>query len=110
MSYAKQVDKNHGDIRDGLRELGFQVEDTSRVGKGFPDLMVGGVHRCTGMGVIVLVEVKRKGGELTGDQEVFHDRWRGFPVLVAYDLGDVLIRGFCWTPQEAEEVSRTATV
>lgn len=110
MAYAKQVDKNHGEIRDSLRELGFQVEDTSGVGKGFPDLMVGGVSRCTGEGIIVLVEVKRRGGKLTGDQEVFHDRWRGFPVFVAYDLGDVLIRGFCWSEEEASQVSRAATL
>lgn len=37
---AAKVDSNHAEIRDGLRELGFIVKDTSRHGDGLPDLVV----------------------------------------------------------------------
>lgn len=40
MRRARQVDANHGQIRDGLRKCGFWVWDSSHVGGGFPDLIV----------------------------------------------------------------------
>ena len=52
MSHAKKVDRNHGEIRDALRALGWYVYDTSRLGGGFPDLV------CAKNGRLVLVEVK----------------------------------------------------
>lgn len=52
-TYARKVDRNHGEIRDGLRAEGFSVVDTSAVGGGFPDLVV--FRDDTGM---VLLEVK----------------------------------------------------
>jgi hypothetical protein len=39
MAYARKVDRNHSEIRDTLRALGWHVEDCSRVGGGFPDLI-----------------------------------------------------------------------
>ena len=38
--YAKRVDLNHADIRDGLKALGWDVLDLSGVGGGVPDLCV----------------------------------------------------------------------
>ena len=38
--YAKRVDANHGEVRDGLRARGYLVVDTSDVGHGIPDLFV----------------------------------------------------------------------
>ena len=54
MSYAKKVDANHGEIRDGLRALGYQVVDTSKHGAGFPDLIV--INKECSM--VFLTEVK----------------------------------------------------
>jgi hypothetical protein len=38
--YAKRVDANHGEVRDGLREDGYLVEDMSHIGHGILDLAV----------------------------------------------------------------------
>jgi hypothetical protein len=38
--YAKRTDRNHAEIRDGLRSLGYDVFDLSDVGGGVPDLVV----------------------------------------------------------------------
>ena len=54
MSYSKKVDTNHAEIRDGLRQVGHKVVDTSKFGAGFPDLIV--VSRDGTM--VLLTEVK----------------------------------------------------
>ena len=38
--YAKRTDANHAAIRDGLRGLGYGVDDLSASGGGVPDLVV----------------------------------------------------------------------
>lgn len=38
--YAKKTDRNHKEIRDGLRNAGYLVSDLSDVGHGVPDLCV----------------------------------------------------------------------
>jgi len=40
MRHAKRTDANHAAIRDGLRQLGYDVLDLSDVGGGVPDLCV----------------------------------------------------------------------
>lgn len=40
MRYAKKTDRNHSEIRDGLRKDGWAVYDLSDRGKGVPDLAV----------------------------------------------------------------------
>lgn len=40
MRYAKKTDRNHAEIRDGLRGDGWAVYDLSDRGKGVPDLAV----------------------------------------------------------------------
>ncbi len=40
MRHAKRVDRNHAEIRDGLRALGYQVLDLSGAGQGVADLAV----------------------------------------------------------------------
>ena len=52
-----------------------------------------------------MIEIKNKDGELTPEQEKFHDHWRGFPVFVCRALGDVLVGCFGWTKEEADEAS-----
>ena len=83
MRRAARVDNNHGEIRDGLRKLGFSVFDSSGMGRGFPDLVVADEYRT------ILVEVKSGGGALGAAQEVFHEEWQG-EVITAYDILDVL--------------------
>lgn len=38
--YAKKTDRNHSEIRDGLRKCGYLVLDTSGIGEGVLDLCV----------------------------------------------------------------------
>lgn len=45
MSYARRRDDNHADIRDGLRDCGFEVEDIGGLGGGIGDLLC--KHRGT---------------------------------------------------------------
>lgn len=40
LRYAKKTDRNHSEIRDGLRGDGWAVYDLSDRGKGVPDLAV----------------------------------------------------------------------
>lgn len=37
---SAKTDKNHRLIRDGMREAGYFVADTSGMGEGFPDLVI----------------------------------------------------------------------
>ena len=54
MRRAARRDRNHGTIRDGLRDCGFEVRDTGGLGDGWPDLAV--KHRGTGK--VRLMEIK----------------------------------------------------
>lgn len=66
MRYAKRVDENHAEIRDGLRNLGYVVADLSGIGHGIPDLRVmvsTSPMRC------LYLEVKVGNGKLTKDEQ-----------------------------------------
>jgi hypothetical protein len=54
MRHAKRTDRNHQEVRDGLRNLGYDVLDLSDVGGGVPDLCV----RDANHGVPTFLEVK----------------------------------------------------
>lgn len=41
MRRAAKVDGNHSEIIKALRQIGASVADTSRIGQGFPDAVVG---------------------------------------------------------------------
>lgn len=74
MRRAARTDSNHADVRDALRALQIHVEDTSRVGQGFPDLLA--AHR----GRVVAVEVKDgskppSARTLTPDEQRWRARW-----------------------------------
>jgi hypothetical protein len=76
MRRAARTDANHSAIGKALRAIGASVADTSRVGGGFPDLVVG--YR----GKTLLLEVKdgRKPPSarmLTDEQKRFATDWRG---------------------------------
>ena len=51
--HAKRTDANHSAIRDGLRQIGYNVTDTSHIGNGYPDLTV-----KIGCKLPILLEVK----------------------------------------------------
>jgi len=83
MRHRRRVDRNHGQIRDALRALGCVVEDTSDVGRGFPDLVV-----RTRAGTVLLVEVKD--GEappsrqrLSPDEAAMANRWGSSYAIVS---------------------------
>ena len=79
-----RVDKNHGIIRDGLRQCGYYVRDTSGVGKDFPDLL-----SVSKAGVTVLLEVKTEGEYPSEGQVLFLFRFPG-PISIVFDLEDAL--------------------
>lgn len=65
---AKRVDSNHADIRTKLRKAGFTVHDTSRLGEGFPDLVV----VLENGRVALLFEIKTEdGGQFKPDEVSF---------------------------------------
>ncbi len=71
-----RVDGNHAAIVKRLRELGMSVANTSRLGEGFPDIVVGwrGVN-----GIFEIKDPARKPSErrLTDDEDKFHAAWKG---------------------------------
>ena len=73
---AARKDSNHNEIAEYLIGLGYSVLDTSRLGSGFPDLLVGRP------GFACLVEIKNGKGKLTEAQEDLRKLWRG-PYVVA---------------------------
>lgn len=94
--YARQVDGNHDKIRDRLRQIpGITVDDMSKIGGGFPDLMIGGIsqhpHNC-GEPMFFLVEVKTPEGKLRLSQIKFIERWEDHvSIIVARGVVDVLL-------------------
>lgn len=94
MRRANKRDYNHREIVAGLLKAGFSVADTSRVGDGFPDVVIGA------FGYTALVEIKppitakntrRTAADKLGQaQRTFRDEWKGSPVIVACCVQDVL--------------------
>lgn len=78
---AAKIDLMQTPIVYELRKLGFSVEPRmARVGKGFPDILVGKY------GLNILVEIKNDSkGKLTADEIIWHDNWEG-QVLVGWNV------------------------
>ncbi len=74
--WQKKPDANQQDIVDALRQVGARVYDASRVGEGFPDLIVG-YRQC-----LFLLEVKTSTGKLNRVQKKFHAEWNGYIHIV----------------------------
>lgn len=73
--YAKRVDDNHAEIRDGLRAAGYPVLDLSGCGNGIPDLSV-----LIAPGVSLFLEVKdgkkaKSAQKLTEKEVAFIEHW-----------------------------------
>lgn len=83
--YAAKVDSNQGPIVEGLRQIFGPdcIIDTSRVGGGFPDLLLGV------RGVNLLIEIKTDKGKLTPDQQYLHRYWPG-QIAVARTIQEAL--------------------
>lgn len=74
MRRAAKVDANHADIREALRKAGWHVEDTFKLGNGFPDLV------AIKHGRVEFIEVKdgRKSPsarKLTEDEQALANRF-----------------------------------
>jgi len=77
----KRKDSNHKEVVAALKQMGASVFDSSDVGKGFPDLVVGF------LGVTHLVEIKDGSRspsrrKIRASQQSFADGWGGSPVLL----------------------------
>jgi hypothetical protein len=84
-SYAfSRKDGNHTTLADVYLELGCSVSDTSALGAGFPDAVVG----CAG--ITDVVEFKMPEGSLEPSQKTFIDKWRGSKVWVIQDRDSVI--------------------
>lgn len=85
---SKRIDANQPAIVSALRQVGATVQILSDVGKGCPDLAVG--YRGQNFFFEVKdgskVLSKRK---LTGDEQIWHDNWRG-QVSVVESIEDAL--------------------
>jgi hypothetical protein len=66
--YAHKIDGNQAIISEAITRAGYNVTDTSALGNGYPDLTV------TGCDWLLLLEVKAKGGKLTGPEREFFQR------------------------------------
>ena len=78
---AARIDANHVEVVQALRKVGYSVLSLASLGKGCPDLLVGG-H-----GVNLLMEVKDgkkppSARALTDDELTFLENWRGLSVVV----------------------------
>jgi len=76
----KRRDINHVEIRDGLRQAGYYIDDTADHGHGFPDLL--SVNKN---GEIIMLEVKQPGAKLTADEVEYHKHFPG-PLYIVRSL------------------------
>lgn len=86
---SHRVDENQEEIFEAWRRMGVSVVDTSDVGAGFPDAILGWHGRN------LLVEIKnpetrygRKG--LSSGQRRFSDDWNGDPVHVVSTIDEAI--------------------
>jgi len=79
MDYNKRKDNNEDDIVVHARSLGLSVERLYYVGRGVPDLLVGGAMPCPHCGHLfwqeLLIEVKQGQRQLRPNQERW---WKGW--------------------------------
>jgi hypothetical protein len=90
MRRAARVDANHAAFAEGMRQAGWLMHDTSRLGQGFPDWI-----GCSPDGCLCLFEVKnpsksRSGQALTADEKGWHALWARAPVFVVRSTAEAL--------------------
>ena len=84
-----KTDGNQTEIIEALRAAGYYVFDCSRMGRGFPDLLVNSYAR------VVLMEVKTDGGRLTPAEAKFHAEYKG-ELYIVRSVEDALIAMGKW--------------
>lgn len=93
MRRAARTDQNQQEIVRGLRRRGHEVCILAQVGRGVPDLLVVDGERpapyADPTGLLVLMEVKMPGAQLTDDEEKWRQRWPG-PVYIVHSLDEAL--------------------
>ena len=82
--FASKTDTAHAEIRDGLRELGYEVWDCHKYGSGFPDLLV------LANGDFFLLEVKSKYGTLKPREQDFFARFESGRAYIVKSLEDAI--------------------
>ena len=87
--YGAKTDLAHAEIRDGLRELGFEVWDCHKYGSGFPDLLVKKVRART-RDEFFLFEIKSKYGTLKPREQDFFARFDSGRVYIVKSLEDAI--------------------
>lgn len=80
-----KVDDNQKEIVDFLLKVGCSVLDTSAVGGGFPDLIIGYKNKN------ILIEIKnpKTRNKLNKLQKRFFESWDG-PAFVVYSIEEAL--------------------
>ena len=84
-----KIDGNQTEIIEALRAAGFYVFDCSRMGRGFPDLLVNSYAR------VVLMEIKTQEGRLTPAEQKFHAEYKG-ELYIVRSVEDALIAMGKW--------------
>jgi hypothetical protein len=84
MRLKARKDENHNDIAELFIAAGASVHDTSRLGGGFPDMVI------SIYGINILIEVKDGNKspsqqKLTPDEHKFLDKWKGWVEIVRND-------------------------
>ena len=84
---ARRTDANHGALIRDLRKAGFRVHDTSRLGDGFPDLVI--YRPDVGVRLVEAKDGSKAPSrrKLTAAEAAFA---RDFPVIVATCLEDIV--------------------
>lgn len=85
MTYARRTDTTQNEIAATLRQLGYSVHLTHRVGDGFPDLVVGKRGKDW--------KIECKSGPkatYTPDQIRFMAEWKGAPIVRLDSVEDAI--------------------
>ena len=82
---AAKVDVNQPAIVAAIRKLGWTVQHLHSLGQGCPDIMVG----AKGKNYLFEIKNPEYDGELTDDEQDWHDSWRG-QVAVVETIEDIL--------------------
>lgn len=105
--YAKRVDANHAEIRDGLRALGWQVHDLSGAGDGIPDLAVSVVPLG---GLPHFLEIKDGAKPLSAQKlTAAQERWHSIAWQITSKVRslDEAIQALEWAVKRAKQQSKT---
>jgi len=76
-------DDNHDEIARSLEAIGCNVQNTSQVGEGCPDMFVS-IH-----GITVAMEIKQPGEDLRAKQLLWKNKWLGKYAIV-HDVDEAI--------------------